>query len=86
MANFGLLGIVPFTLLLGAVLWALDSVSVGRDLRIIAPTLGLAGIILGNGALLTTILTLGVGLTIGLIALMPKSSAEQAETLAPSGP
>lgn len=87
MANFGLLGIVPFTLLLGAVLWVLDSVSVGRDLRIIGPTLGLAGIILGNGALLTSILTLGAGLTIGLIALMPKTSSDPGEALAmPSGP
>jgi hypothetical protein len=86
MANFGLLGIIPFTLILGAVLWILDSVSIGRDLRIIAPTLGLAGIILGNGALFTSILTLGVGLTIGLITLMPSTPGDPAETHSmPSG-
>ena len=54
--------------------------------QFIAPTLGLAGIILGNGALFTTILTLGVGLTIGLITLMPSTSSEATATHSmPSG-
>jgi hypothetical protein len=75
MANYGLLGIVPFTIVLGAVLWILDSVSAGRDIHVIGPTLGLAGITLGNGALFTSILTLGLGLTIALIALMPDTRA-----------
>lgn len=71
-ANYGLLGVVPFTIVLGVVLWVLDSAGAGRDIRVIGPTLGLAGITLGNGALFTSILTLGLGLTIVLIALMPE--------------
>jgi hypothetical protein len=82
MANFGLLGIVPFSVVLGGVLWVIDSVSSGRDLRVIAPTLGLMGIILGNGAVFTTILTLGVGLAIILIALMPRR-ADPSDATAP---
>jgi hypothetical protein len=82
MANFGLVGIVPFTLVLGGVMWILDSVTSGRDLRVVGPTLGLAGITLGNAALFTSILTLGLGLTIGLIALMPRSGSDAAETRA----
>lgn len=81
-ANFGLLGIVPFTIVLGVVLWILDSASSGRDLSIIAPTLGLAGITLGNGGLFTSILTLGIGLTIGLIVLLPNVGEATAK---PSG-
>jgi hypothetical protein len=80
MANYGLLGIIPFTLVLGVLMWVLDSVGAGRDLRIAGPTLGLAGITLGNGALFTSILTLGIGLTIGLIALMPNGRARPAGT------
>jgi hypothetical protein len=73
MANFGLLGIVPFSVILGGVLWTLDSVSFGRDLAVIGSTLGIAGLSLANGALLTSILTFGVGLTIVLAALMPRA-------------
>jgi hypothetical protein len=87
MANFGLIGIIPFTVVLGGVLWVLDSVSSGRDLRVITPLLGLVGITLGNGALFTTILTLGVGLTILLIALMPTVPDDPAASEAmPGGP
>ena len=74
-ANFGLAGIIPFTLVLGATLWLLDSVGARRSLLVVGPTLGLAGITLGNGAVFTSILTLGIGLTIGLIALLPEDRA-----------
>lgn len=81
-ANYGLVGIIPFTLMLGLMLWLLDSVSIGRNLRVVGPTLGLAGITLGNGAIFTSILTLGLGLTIALVALMPDTRAR--DSAAPS--
>lgn len=71
MANFGLVGIVPFTVVLGGILWLLDSIAARRELLVVGPTLGLAGITLGNGALFTSILTLGIGLTIVFVVLMP---------------
>lgn len=80
MANFGLVGLVPFTLVLGVVLWLLDSVASGRDLVVIGPTLGLAGITLGNGALFTSILTLGIGLTIVIVALAPRINGGAVDT------
>jgi hypothetical protein len=76
MANYGLVGIVPFTLVLGGVLWLLDSIAAQRDLLVVGPTLGLAGITLGNGALFTSILTLGIGLTIVFVVLMPRIRGE----------
>lgn len=73
MANFGVVGILSFSAVLGGILWVLDSVAAGRDLVVIAATLGLAGMSLANGALFTSILTFGVGLTIVLAALMPRT-------------
>ena len=74
LANFGLGGVVPFTLVLGGILWVLDSVGADRDLLVIGPTLGIAGLSLANGALFTSILTFGIGFTIVLVALMPRSA------------
>ncbi len=71
LANFGLAGVVPFSVVAGALWWLLDSVADDRDIRVIAPTLGIVGLSLANGALFTAILTYGVGLMIALIALMP---------------
>jgi hypothetical protein len=78
MAQFGLVAVIPFTLILGAIAWFLDSVGLGRDLRVIGPTMGLAGISLANGALLTSIMTFGIGLAIGLTLLMPKIQTDDA--------
>ncbi len=72
MANFGLLGVIPFTILLAIVLSILDSAAVGRDLAVIGSVLGLAGLALANGPLLTSLLTAGIGLTILVIAVMPR--------------
>jgi hypothetical protein len=83
MANFGLVGIVPFSIVLGLILWILDLVAAGRDLRIVGAPLGLAGLSLANGALLTSILTYGLGLIILLCAAMPRGP-DGAETAVPS--
>jgi hypothetical protein len=72
MANFGLVGIIAFTIILAVVLWILDSVASGRDLRIIGPVVGFAGLYLANAALFTQILTGGIALTVGLVILMPR--------------
>ena len=72
MANFGLVGVIPVTIALAIVLWILDSVAVDRDLAVIGSVLGLAGLVLANGPLLTSLLTAGVGLMILVIAVMPR--------------
>jgi hypothetical protein len=73
MANFGLAGIIPFTLLLGLVLVLLDVVASGRDIRVIGTVVAFAAVsLLANGALFTQLLTGGFGLTVVLAALMPR--------------
>ena len=75
MANFGLAGIVPFSIILGAVLWVLDYVAADRDLLVIGPVVAIAGLSLSNGALFTSILTFGLGFAIFMIALMPRRAS-----------
>jgi hypothetical protein len=70
-ANFGFAGIAAFTLVAGAVLWLVDGLGRGRDARVAAPLLAIAGLTLGDSALFTTMLTNGLGLSCALIALMP---------------
>jgi O-antigen polymerase len=74
-ANFGFAGVIGFTLILGLVLWAVDGLGRGRDLRVAGPLLAVAGLNLSDAALLTTILTNGLGLSCVLIALMPPGTA-----------
>lgn len=78
-ANFGLAGLVPFSIVLGLILWILDLATAGRDLRIVGAPLGLAGLSLANGAVLTSILTYGIGLLIVLSAAMPREEPQPAE-------
>jgi hypothetical protein len=71
-ANFGIGGIIAFTIVLGLVLLLLDSAASGRDLRVTGALAGLMAIVLSNSALLTTILSHGLALAILLIVLMPQ--------------
>jgi hypothetical protein len=71
-ANYGLIGIVPFTIILGAVLWLLDTVAWDRDIVVIGPMLGLVGQTISDSALFTSLLTQGIVLMIGLVALLPR--------------
>ena len=77
-ANFGFAGIVAFSLVLALVLWFVDALGRGRDLRIVGPLMAIAGLNLSDGALFTTILTNGLAVTCLLIALMPPTSARAA--------
>ena len=65
------MGIVGFTVVLGFVLWLVDGLGQWRDARVAGPMLAIAGLSLANGALFTTILTLGLGVGCVLMALMP---------------
>lgn len=85
-ANFGIAGIVAFTIVFGLVLVLLDTAASGRDLRITGALAGLMAIVLSNSALLTTILSHGLGLAILLIFLMPQEPQGQVQDLpGPSG-
>jgi hypothetical protein len=71
-ANFGFIGIILFTLLLGTILWLYDSLTVSIDYRVACLMLGIPAISLSNSALLTSMLTHGIMLAILLVYLMPK--------------
>ena len=73
-ANFGFSGIIVFALVLGAVLWVIDGVGHRRDPRVIGPMLALAGLTLSDSALLTTLLTLGLGFGCAVLFFMPPGS------------
>jgi hypothetical protein len=75
-ANFGYTGIICFTLLLAIVLWLYDSVAVDRDIRLTALVIGLPAFALTNIALLTCLLSNGLGLAMLLVYLMPPTTYE----------
>jgi hypothetical protein len=70
-ANFGYVGLVVSSLLLGLVLWLYDSMAAGRDKRFAALAIGLPAFALANTGLLTALLTNGIALAMVLIYLMP---------------
>ena len=71
-ANFGLLGIPLFTIVLGLFLVALDKAGQGRDLRVTGTLAGVMAIQLCDSGLLTTIANLGLGLATLLILFLPQ--------------
>lgn len=80
-ANFGFGGVVFFTILLGLILWILDSVAKDRDWRIATATIGHTLIALINSALLTSLLSHGILFVILLVYFMPKENKVLPETL-----
>ncbi len=71
-ANFGLPGMVVFSMVLSGVLWFYDSISRGCDHIFAALVLAIPAMALANTALLTTILTHGLGLAIALMFVAPR--------------
>lgn len=74
-ANFGYGGIFAFTILLGLVMWLFDSVAQGRSMRLTALLFGMPAFFLTNTALLTSLLTHGIGLVLVIVYLMPRKAA-----------
>ena len=75
-ANFGVGGVLAFTVLLGVVLWLLDSAARDHDLRLGAVFAAILGLTLSNTGLLTTMLTHGGGLVLVLLMLAPRYRGE----------
>ncbi len=68
-ANFGLPGIIYFTVGLCGVLWILDAFTMHHDTAVLLGIGGIAGFVLCNTALLTAILSGGLGLLVVLVAV-----------------
>jgi hypothetical protein len=75
-ANFGIGGIIGFSVIFGVVLWVADGLGRMRDARIAGPMMAIAGLNLASSALFTNLLTLGVGLSCLLMALLPPARAD----------
>ena len=75
-ANFGVGGILVFSLALAGVLWVYDSIVRVKDRRTAVMLLGIPCITLSNTALETSLLTHGIGLVILLMFLMPPQSKQ----------
>ncbi len=71
-ANFGDVGILLFTILLGALLLVFDSMAQGENCRIGILLLGVPAFTLANAGLLTSLLTHGIGLVFLLYYLRPR--------------
>ncbi len=78
-ANFGFGGIFGFTFLLGLVMWLFDSVAQGRSQRLTSLMFGMPAFFLTNTALLTSLLTHGIGLVLLIVYLMPRAAPPQAQ-------
>jgi len=71
-ANFGYFGMLAATLILGAVLWLVDSIGEHRNTLLIVLTLGVPAFEFSNSAALTVIANHGVGILVLLLFLTPR--------------
>ena len=75
LANFGYVGVLAFSGVLGAIFWVLDVVADGTDIAITGPVVGIFGFVLSNSGLFTTILSHGLAFAILALALLPRLPA-----------
>jgi hypothetical protein len=85
-ANFGFVGVVAFSAILGCVFWLLDMVADRADLPITGSVAGGFGVILTNTGLFTTLVTHGLGIAIILFAVLPRSGARARGKARGAGP
>lgn len=76
-ANLGYAGVFGFTLLLGAVFWTFDSVSQDIPLGISTVLMAMPAITLSNSALLTAMLSHGIGLAVVIALFWPRSEQRE---------
>jgi hypothetical protein len=81
-ANFGYFGLFSFTLLLAVVMHGFDSVAADYESALPALLAASSGWILANGALLTSLLTNGLGFLLLVLYLMPRPVPPPAAVLA----
>jgi len=73
-ANFGLIGILGVSIVLGLVLFLYDSVTQKVELPVACALLAVPAITLANSALLTCLLTHGLGFAVLVALIVPRSS------------
>lgn len=85
--NFGIAGVIGFTVLLAALLIAIDATAVNLPRALAMIVLAMPALSLSNSALLTTLLTHGVVLAVVLLYLMPveRAAGDSPPTRLPRG-
>jgi glycosyltransferase involved in cell wall biosynthesis len=78
MANFGLVGVFAASVLLAVLLLLLDAAAKTKPLGVVGPAAGMSFWAVTNSGILTSILTHGIGLFIGLAWLLPRQAAPRA--------
>lgn len=76
-ANFGLIGVLLFSIVASFVLWLFDSVSQFTDKKVASLLIGIPAFSLTNSALLTGLLTHGILLAILIVYLSPSKKTVQ---------
>lgn len=76
-ANFGLIGVILATIIVGVVLWTYDSAAQGLDPSAAAAMFGLPALSIVNSAVLTALLTHGIGLVTLVALFAPGPLAQQ---------
>ncbi|WP_153556594.1 O-antigen polymerase [Roseimaritima sediminicola] len=74
-ANFGYIGVIGVSLLLGAVLHAYDSLAAKSDFRLAATVLFLPALMLSDSGVFTTLLTHGLGLVFLVAIVLPAAQS-----------
>ena len=79
-ANFGGVGMLAFSAALGIFMWVYDSAARRIDYRIATALVAMPAISLCNSALLTSLLSHGLGISLALILLYPTQSGRRASS------
>jgi glycosyltransferase involved in cell wall biosynthesis len=78
MANFGLLGVLGASVVLGLLLLALDAAARTKPLGVVGPAAGMSFWAVTNSGILTSLVTHGIALFIGLAWLLPRRAPPRA--------
>jgi hypothetical protein len=70
-ANFGVIGIVSFSVILGVIIWVFNSLALERDYRIVGSLAGLSAWTLCNSGLGVSLLTHGIAFALVIVYFMP---------------
>ena len=80
-ANFGAAGMLGFSAVLAVFLWIYDCAARGSDYYVALALLAMPAISLSNSAMLTSILTHGLGLGLVLLLLLPSENVPRRRRL-----
>jgi hypothetical protein len=76
-ANFGVVGIVTFSVILGVIIWIFNSLALERDYRLVGSLAGLSAWTLCNSGLGVSLLTHGIAFALVIVYFMPHMAQDR---------